>query len=139
MMKKLLLITLAITLFWMLSIDAFAAIQLDDSLRPGNLPDPIEIEEALTDANPETAATQTLILFVGRLMSRVLVYAGIVAVAFLVVAGANYILAFGKDERIEKGKRGIFWAIMGLLVIMFSYAIVQAIISIVLTIDVSVT
>ncbi len=139
MMKKLLLFTLAITLFWMLSVDAFAAIQLNDTLRPSNLPDPIEIEDALTDANPETAATQTVILFVGRLMSRVLVYAGVVAVAFLVVAGANYILAFGKDERIEKGKRGIFWAVMGLIVIMFSYALVQAVISIILKVDVSVT
>lgn len=138
MMKKLFLFVFMLGLLWMLSVDAFAAIQLPDALRPGNLPEPVVVEDAINAENPETAATQTLILFVGRLMSQILVYAGIVAVIFLIVAGANYILAFGKDERIEKGKRGVFWAVMGLFAILFSYAIVQGIIAVVLQVDVSV-
>jgi hypothetical protein len=110
------------------------AVQLPSDLKPANIPD-IEIEEANDGDNPESAATQTLILFVGRLLSRVLVWAGVVAVVFLIVAGTNYILAFGKDERIEKGKRGVFWTLLGLLIILLAYAIVQAVIQVVLSLD----
>jgi hypothetical protein len=60
---------------------------------------------------------------------------GSVAVIFIVIAGGNYIFAFGKDERIERGKRGIFWSLMGLITILFSYAIVQGIISVLLQVD----
>ncbi|MBT4384425.1 hypothetical protein HOD30_01610 [Candidatus Peregrinibacteria bacterium] len=139
MIKKILLTIIVTALFWLVAGEAFAAVQLDDNLRPGNIPGIDVITDAPDDANPETAATKTLILFVGRIASRVLIWAGVVTVAFLMVAGSNYILAFGKDERIEKGKRGIFWALVGFFVILFSYAIVQAIIQVVLSLDVSVT
>lgn len=118
-------------LFWMLAGDAFAAIQLDDNLRPGNLPE-AEVVDATDPDNPETAATQTLILFVGNLISQVLLFVGAIVVLFLIVAGSNYILAFGKDERIEKGKRGMLWAVIGLFTILLSYAIVQGAIAILL-------
>jgi hypothetical protein len=113
---------------------AFAAIQLDDNLRPNNLPT-FGAEEAVDNDHPETAATQTLIMFVGNLVSQALLFVGALAIIFLIIAGMNYIFAFGKDERIEKGKRGMFWSLVGLLVVLLSYAIVQGILQIVLQVD----
>lgn len=124
---------MAATMFWAVSGDALA-LSLDDSLRPDNLPG-VEIQDATSDTNPETAATQTLIIYVGGLVSKFLLFAGAISIIFLIVAGANYITAFGKDERIEKGKRGMFWSVAGLLIIMLSYAIVRGVISILLQVD----
>lgn len=134
MIKKLLLTILAATLL-SFSIDVtLAAIQLDDSFRPSNLPT-IEVEDAVNDDNPETAATQTLIMFVGNIISQVLLFVGALTILFVIIAGINYILAFGKDERIEKGKRGIVWSLVGLVLVLLSYAIVQGILQIILQVD----
>jgi hypothetical protein len=136
-LRSILLTVFAASLFWALSMQAGAVIQLDDSLNPGGLPDVTVVEEQPDEENPESTATLTLILFVGNLVSQVLIFAGSVSIIFLIIAGANYIFAFGKDERIERGKRGVFWSIMGLLTILFSYAIVQGVIRFILQLDVS--
>lgn len=113
---------------------AFAAIQLDDKLRPENLPT-INAEEAVNANNPETAATNTLIMFLGKMLSQVLLFTGALTVLFLIVSGINYVFAFGKDERIEKAKRGVFWSLVGLVTVLLSYAIAQGVIQIILQID----
>jgi len=111
-----------------------AYITLPDSARPSNLPAMSEIGVG-TDANPEIAATQTAILYVGNLLSQVLLFTASIAIIFIVIAGANYVFSLGKEERIEKGKQGIFWSLMGLIIILFSYSIVQGVISIILKVD----
>lgn len=117
------------------SISADAVIQLDPTFKPDNLPGAAEIQPALDPSNPESQATQTIIVYVGTLLSRALVFAGTLTIVFLMAAGADYILAFGKDERIERGKRALFWAVLGLVVIMASYAIVQAVVQIMTKVD----
>ncbi len=135
MIKKLFLTVLAGACFFWLMQGAMAAIQLDEGLRPSNLPSFEVAPEGTTDDNPETRATQTLILFIGNLVSQVLLFVGAITIIFVIIAGANYIFSFGKSERIEKGKRGMFWSIAGLLIILLSYAIVQGIIQIILQVD----
>jgi hypothetical protein len=141
MLKKILITVALAVLFWSLGADAFA-LTLDDAgvPKPDNLPDfesvtGIESVEATDENNPETIATQTLILFVGNIVSKVLLFASSVAIAFLIYAGANYIFAFGKDERIERGKRGMVWSLVGLLTILLSYAIIRGIITIISQVD----
>lgn len=128
------LLTLALVVLLGIN-DAFAVVQIPDIVKPDAF-DNIEIDpadilngEGSEDVPSENKVTRVIILFVGRILSRVLLFAGTVAILFIIVAGFNYITAFGKDEKIEKGKRGLFWAVMGLFIIMMSYAIVQAIIT----------
>ncbi len=137
LLKKLLLTVLAGCTFWMLTQGAFAAIQIPDTLRPTNLPDWDTAAATDTD-HPETAATQTIILFVGNMVSQVLLFMATIAIVFVILSGANYIFAFGKDERIERGKRGLFWSLAGLLIVLLSYSIVQGVISLILQVDSSV-
>lgn len=132
--RKILLTLITATCFWMLTQSAFAAIQLPDSLRPNNLPD-FDTAEAIDEDHPESAATQTIILFVGNMVSQVLLFMAGIAIIFIVLAGSNYILAYGKDERIERGKRGMFWSVAGLVIILLSYSIVQGVISVILQVD----
>jgi hypothetical protein len=114
-------------------------------LRPSPLPNFDEtINKALeAGANGENSAdsiaTTATILVVGKLLSQILVFVGALTIIFLILSGINYILAFGKDERIEKGKRGIFWSIMGLLIVLLAYASVKGVMSILLQLDSSAT
>jgi len=134
-LKKILLTICAATMFFMLCQSALA-LTLDPTIKPTNLPS-YEIPDTteIDSTHPETAATQTVILFVGNILSKVLLFVGSIAIIFLIIAGANYILAFGKDQRIESGKRGLTWSIVGLALILLSYAIVQGIISLLLQVD----
>ena len=70
MIKKLFLSVLAAICFSLFVNGALAVIQLDESLRPSNLPSFAVAEEGTGEDNPETRATQTLILFVGNLVSQ---------------------------------------------------------------------
>jgi hypothetical protein len=119
------------------SLLTLAVIQLDPAMKPENLPSLVTPLGPSDPNNPESAFTQTLIFFVGdRIIAPALVFAATVTIIFLILSGFNYITAFGKDEKIEKGKRGIFWSLFGLLIILASYSIVQAILSIISQVDI---
>jgi hypothetical protein len=119
------------------SLLTLAVIQLDPAMKPENLPSLVTPLAPSDPNNPESAFTQTLIFFVGdRIIAPALVFAATVTIIFLILSGYNYITAFGKDEKIEKGKRGIFWSLFGLLIILASYSIVQAILSIISQVDI---
>lgn len=53
--------------------------------------------------------------------------AGVIAVLILIVGGFWYITSSGNEEQVEKGKKAIINAIIGLVVVMLSYAIVTII------------
>ena len=55
-------------------------------------------------------------------------FAGLMAVIFIVYAGVLMIQAQGEDEDTEKGKKILTWAVLGLLLIMLSYAIVTMVV-----------
>ena len=106
--------------------------QLDPILKPEGLVNYEPVNPGEGTAIEDRIALN-IILYVGRLVSRVLVFLGVITIVFLIIAGSNYILAFGKEERINKGKRGVFWALVGFIVVLFSYTIVQAVIQVILT------
>ena len=54
---------------------------------------------------------------------------GIVAVIFLIWAGIKYITAGGDKEKIESAKNTIMYALIGLLLVAFSFAMVKLIAS----------
>ncbi len=139
-MKKIYVTFLAAIIFWSITLTAFASIQLEDDFRPSNLPTlGPETEIATVEGHPEAAATQTLILYVGKLVGQVLVFCGALTVIFLIIAGAKYAFAYGVDDRIEQAKRGITWSIFGLIIIILSYSIVRGVIKILVSTDVNAT
>lgn len=133
-MKKIILTILFATFFWALSSEVLAAIQLDSSLRPENLPD-INVQSATDTDNPETAATQTLILYVGNIVSQVLLFAAALTIVFIMIAGSKYVFSYGNEDRMNAGKKGMIWSVAGLIVIMLSYSIVRGLIKVLLSVD----
>lgn len=57
-----------------------------------------------------------------------LVLAGSVAVLFLIIGGFWYLTSSGNDEQAEKGRKTLVNAIIGLVVVIMSFAIVQVVV-----------
>jgi hypothetical protein len=71
----------------------------------------------------QTSLTGLLIQVIQFLLD----FAGIIAVVVLIVGGFWYITSSGNEEQAEKGKKAIINAIIGLVVVVMSYAIVTII------------
>ena len=72
------------------------------------------------DRNLREAAVFYINYFLGFL--------GLVAVAMIIYAGILMVTAQGEEEQLNKGKKIITWAAIGLVIIMLSFAIVRVVI-----------
>lgn len=54
-------------------------------------------------------------------------FLGLIAVVMIIYAGVLLVTGQGEEEQINKGKKIILWAAIGILVIMLSYAFVRVI------------
>ena len=57
----------------------------------------------------------------------VLGLAATVAVVFIIIGGSMYLTSAGNEERAEKGKKALLNAILGLVIIILSFAIVRVV------------
>ena len=57
-----------------------------------------------------------------------LTFVGLVAVIIFIYAGFLLLTGGGKDDQIEKGKKYMIWAAIGIVVILFSYVFVEFIV-----------
>jgi ABC-type multidrug transport system fused ATPase/permease subunit len=65
-----------------------------------------------------------ILLFV---IKQVLSVAGLIAVAFVIWGGYQYVMSGGNDEMAEKGKKTLINAIIGVAIIVLSWMIIGAI------------
>jgi hypothetical protein len=64
---------------------------------------------------------------VAMIIDIVLSVAGLIAVLFVIYGGYQYIFSAGNDETAEKGKKTLTNAIIGIVIIIFSFVIIRAI------------
>ena len=79
---------------------------------------------ALNGINCQQGDVQSLLITV---LNWLLGIAFIVAVLFLVIGGFRYIMSAGNEEQAEAGKKTIINALIGVVVIILSYVIVQVV------------
>lgn len=65
---------------------------------------------------------------IANIIKKALTLVGTLALAFLVYGGFLYITAAGDTQQIEKGKKVIIYAIIGIIVIGLAYALVEFVI-----------
>jgi len=63
----------------------------------------------------------------GRLIYAFIGVTGAVALSMFILGGFQWMTAGGNPEKIKKGRDTLMWAVLGLLVIFSSYAILRAI------------
>lgn len=56
-----------------------------------------------------------------------LYFAGVLAFIFLVISGITYITAGGNPEQAKKGQQGLINAIIGIIIVALSFAILRAV------------
>jgi len=61
----------------------------------------------------------------GNILTLIFTFTAVIAIIYVIIGGYNYVTAYGNPETIQKGKQTITWAIIGLIVSIASWAIVQ--------------
>jgi hypothetical protein len=82
-----------------------------------------------------TKGEGTVILIVNIITGALLGIAASFAIFFLAIGGFRYVTSLGQTEVMEKAKKTIIYAILGLLAVIFSYIIVQTVIKIVISVE----
>jgi hypothetical protein len=62
-----------------------------------------------------------------KIIKILLTFAGGIAVVFLMIGGFQYVMSRGNEEAMEKAKKGLTAAVIGLVLIVMAYAIVTMI------------
>ena len=85
------------------------------------------IVSAVTVTNPlRTTSVQGLIT---NIINAVLSIVGLVAVAMLIYGGFLIMISGGEQEKYDSGKKTITYAVVGLIVVILSYAIMNFIVT----------
>jgi len=66
---------------------------------------------------------------IGQVISIVIGVVGSVALVIVVYGGIMWMTAGGNEGRVAKAQKSIMWGIFGLLIVLFSYVIVRAILT----------
>lgn len=73
------------------------------------------------------SSSQSLSELIGNAIKLFLTFAGAVAVVFVIIGGFFYITAQGNEEQAEKGKTTLINAIIGVVIIIMAYVIINVI------------
>ncbi len=82
------------------------------------------------------AGASTLTGLILIVINYLLILAGLIAVVTLIVGGFWYITAAGNEELAEKGRKTLMSSVMGLVIVILAYAIVNIIVSTLTTTDI---
>jgi prepilin signal peptidase PulO-like enzyme (type II secretory pathway) len=73
------------------------------------------------------ASDQTLPELIINIIELLLLFAGSIAVLFIIIGGFQYITSGGNEETAEKGRKTLVNAVIGMVVIILSYTIITVI------------
>ncbi len=73
------------------------------------------------------ASQSTLSGLIKTILNIILTLSGIIAVIFIIIGGFQYMTAGGNEEQAEKGRKALTNAIIGLLIVILAFTIVQVV------------
>ena len=85
-----------------------------------------EAESALSGSGVRTDTD--FITAIAAIINFALLFAAVFAVVAFLVSGFMFILGFGSDTSIQRAKKIMIWAAVGLVVIIFSFVLVRLIV-----------
>lgn len=81
-------------------------------------------DQVAEELNPGKGVRETVLTIINYFLS----FVGLIAVIALIWSGFLWVTSGGDDERYEKGKKGVLYALLGIILILLSYAIVSFVI-----------
>lgn len=122
---------------FILATPAYAAIGIDPRLYPegsptisGEKPEFEKVDDSKVIAGPEMNVDKSRVLLTQRVVNFLFGIAGIVAIYFIVSNAWWLIASAGNEEKVTEHKKGLMWAVVGLVLVILSYSIIRFIISI---------
>jgi hypothetical protein len=64
-------------------------------------------------------------ILIGYVLTWLFTFAGIAALFFVIFGGFKFITSGGEKEKVEEGRKTITWALVGMILIFLSFAIVR--------------
>lgn len=77
--------------------------------------------------DPSLTQTTSAREFILRIVNFSLGFLGLIAIVIIIYGGFRYVLAGGESEGVEKGKKSILYAVIGIIIIAGSFAIVNTV------------
>ncbi len=106
-----------------------ARLTLDPALKPQNSPGVIIGEETLKKEGSETALINyTLQVLAGALIN----LAAPIAIIIIAISGLYAVVSHGDQALIEKAKKTLQWAVIGLVIIIFSWVIIRTVLTVII-------
>ncbi len=83
------------------------------------------IAQAESLYNPLGSSTNKFPVLINNAIKGILGLSGAVALVMIVIGGITWMTSAGNSDRVRRGKDTLLWAILGLLIIFLSYAIIN--------------
>lgn len=115
MLKKKIISFLFLSLFYITPVLA-AEVELKDYIDPLNIS---------SQSDSQVGVVNSVAFAVGKVLDQVFGILGIIALCIIVYSGILYITSLGKSEKAKQSLKYMQWAVIGLVVIFLSYAIVR--------------
>ena len=81
----------------------------------------------LPTAVGQAGGSKTLRELAVTIINYVLGFLGLIAVAMIIYGGVSYVTAAGEQNKVDNAKKVIMYAIVGLIIVILSYAIVSTV------------
>jgi hypothetical protein len=81
----------------------------------------------VSSVSEETGGEGSLRALVLRMVNYFLTFLGVIAVIMIIYGGVTYVTAAGKDEAVGNAKKIIMYALVGIIIVLLSFALVNTI------------
>ncbi len=88
-----------------------------------------QLKNPLENLVGKAEGTEAVSIVIGQIIKVILGLIGAIALLMFVYGGVMWLTSQGSEEKIEKGKKILIWAIVGLVVILTSYVAVSFVIN----------
>lgn len=90
----------------------------------GNYPESVKAACGCTSSGSDALPT-----VITAILNSIIGVAGLVAVIYIIIGGINYMTSAGDTSKLEKAKKTILYAVIGLVICVFAFGIVNWVIS----------
>lgn len=103
---------------------AFAVFMIGDAVVAQDLITPADNPSAVSGATGGESSFRSIVL---TIVNFILGFLGLVAVLFVIYGGFLYVTSAGNGEKVDQGKKIITYAVVGIVIILISFALINTI------------